>query len=554
MSAARTRTAMPATSTRVRTLRTALAPSLAVTSLAVTSLATFGCGVREEVWSRPVGASVALMGLRGAAAIVDPEAERALLFPVERDLTLAPVSIPIGRGFAAAKTTMDREQLIVLSHGDVPRRTADDQGPSMVVIGGGTSPVATARYTLSDPLSGLSIDPASKFAVVYPSASDTSFVQNPNELVLIDLTKPGGPENPLPTSLRSFGGRPKSFTFTEPLSLPGGSRRLLVVETDRDVALLDLSEPAKPEITVKLTGGPQALEPVGVAVSDGEPEVDDDARIAVRLKDDPNVIVLDLLPAPAGEEGASPHSFRPTPNIVYVGGTPTDLAFVRTDGGLRLAALVPSRGVLTLVDPATGIGSDVELGAPYERISIVTDVVGGTTNGSDVALLWSGSSANIAFVELGVTVGKPYKSVEPLELAQPVSAVLDVPAPNSHLKILAAPDGRSFVVLNLLSRTAAPILASEGGTRVASAPDGARAWMFALSSSSVALLDLESLHPKNIVLSYPIQEVFDVERRDGGRALIAVHPLGALGLTVLDARSPSLETAIEYIAVLVGDF
>jgi hypothetical protein len=171
-----------------------------------------------------------------------------------------------------------------------------------------------------------------------------------------------------------------------------------------------------------------------------------------------------------------------------------------------------------------------------------------------VALLWSTSSPNVAFVSLGVTVGKPYKSVDRLELAQPVSSVTDVPPPNNHLKLLAAPDGRSFVVLNLNSRTAAPILASAPGARAMPSPDGIRAWMLAESQSSLAQLDFATLHPKNVTLSYPIEDVFDIERRDGGRALIALHPLGAIGLTVLDAKQPSYDTSIEYLGILLGDF
>ena len=41
--------------------------------------------------------------------------------------------------------------------------------------------------------------------------------------------------------------------FTDPLALPGGTRRLLVVQTDRDVALLDLADLSIPEITIRLT-------------------------------------------------------------------------------------------------------------------------------------------------------------------------------------------------------------------------------------------------------------------------------------------------------------
>lgn len=335
---------------------------MAAVLLCAPALLLAACGERGEAWEQPVANNpFVAFGLRGAAAIVDHPAQRALLIPAEGDLTLSPVSVPIGRGFAAAVPTLDREKLLVLCRGDVPRRSADDQKPGLYIMTGSTTPAAAGSYELSDPLSGLGVDPLSKFAVVYPSASDTSFVTNPNELVLVKLDEAQSPTNPVPISLRSFGGRPQGFTFTPELEVPGGPRRLLVVQTDRDVALVDLSAPEKPEITVKLTGGPEALSPTGLAVSDGEPGVNDDARVAIRVSGDPNVIVLDLLPVPESKAAESPHSFLPVPNIVYVGGTPTDISFVRTDGGLRLAALVPSRNVLTLVDPATGIASDVEL-------------------------------------------------------------------------------------------------------------------------------------------------------------------------------------------------
>lgn len=524
----------------------------AVAALGGAAIFAAACGERGEAWEMNVANNpFVAFGLRGAAAIVDHPAERTLLLPAEGDLSLTPVSVPIGRGFAAARTTADLEKLVVLCRGDVPRRTADDQGPALYIMTGGTSPGSAGHYNLSDPMSGLEIDPLSEFAVVYPSADDTSFVTNPNELVLIKLNEPQAA--PIPISLRSFGGRPQGFTFTSTLNVPGGARRLLVVQTDRDVALVDLSAPEKPEITVKLTGGPEALEPSGLAVSDGDPGVDSDARVAIRVKDDPNVIVLDLLPVPESKADESPHTFLPVPNIVYVGGTPTDIAFARTDGGLRLAALVPSRNVLTLVDPATGIASDVELGAPFERISIVTDIVGATTEGSDVALLWSTASPNVAFVELGVTIGKPYKSVERIELAQPVASVRDVPEPNNHLKILASSGGTNFVVLNLLARTAAPIVASVGGTVAIPSPDGTRAWMLAEYQSSIAQLDLASNHPRNVVLSYPVRNVFDIERKDGGRAVIALHALGTGAVTVLDAKSPSLQNSVEYLGILLGE-
>jgi hypothetical protein len=510
-----------------------------------------GCDARGGVWDQAFSGATA-RGLDASVALVDPLAERALMLTVTKNLELEPTSLPIGRGFAAAETTPDLSRLVVLCRGDVPRVRPDDQRPSLSVLGGATAPRELAAYTLGDPLSGLAIDPEGRFAIAHPTEDDVSFIQNPNELNIVDLSTPAGANNPVPVTLRSFGGRPRAFTFTPTLGLPGGPGRLLVVQTDRDVAVLDLGDLSKPDITIKLTSTGQKLEPVQVAVSDGETDRDDDARLAIRVKGDSSVLVVDLLPVSEQDAKSSPHAFRALPNLVDVGGASTDVGFVRTDGGLRLAALVPSREALVLVDPATGIGADVALGAAFERMSLVTNVVGATDDGSDVALLWSTSSPNVAFVALGTTIGTPYKSVDRLELADPAASVLDVPAPHEDKKLLEAPAGRSFVVLDLLSRTAYPLLASANGAHAFVSPDGLRAWMTAPGEAAIAFVDLENLHPRNIALTRGASGVFDIARVGGGRAAIAVHPIGGFGITVLDAENPALETARSYSGLLLG--
>lgn len=529
------------------------APELGPLALCAVALATAACGDAGDEWSADTRGPIVARGLAGSVALIDAPTNRAIFLPVDGELRVASTRFEIGHGFAAAEADADGARLLVLSHGDQPRRRAEDQAPALAMFDGGTAPKLAARYELDDPFSGLVLDPAHRFAVIHPTEDDVSFVQNPNELVVVDLSRGPAADNPVPITLRSYGGRPLAMSFPQPLSLPGGVRRLLVVSTDRDLSLLDLDDLSRPDITVKLTTGADTVTPGSVAVDDGEPDRDDDARIAVRLADRTDVLVLDLLPAPSGQASPKSHGFSPVPNIVDVGGVPADIAFVRTDGGLRLAATVPSRQALALVDPKTGVSTLVDLGAPFERISIVTDIVGATDKSSDVALLWSAASANVAFVSLGATVGKPYKSVDRLELAEPVSEVLDVPPPNDHLKVLAARGGGGFVVLDLPARTAAPIASSSDLTSVRVARDGTRAWIVARNTPNVAALDFADLHPKNLTLTRDVSDVFDIARSDGGRALVAVHPRGSVGLTVLDAANPSLGTAREYAAVLLGE-
>ena len=513
---------------------------------------SLGCEDDDEIWDAVPSTPVEARAMRAAVGIVDAEAQRVLVLPVDGDLALDPLSVPTGPGYASSAVTSDGSKMLVLSRGVVPRRRAEDAGPTLAVIEVATSDAKLgAVYPLADPVSGIAVDPQSEIAVLHATAADVAFVQNPNELVVADLRRAVGPDNPRPISLRSFGGVPERFTFTPRIALPGGERRLLLVQTDRDVAILDLDDLTIPEITVRLASGPESFDPGAIAVSDGAPERDDDARVAIRVEGEPDVVVVDLLPLLPGED--APQSYRAVPNVVHVGGPPSDIAFVTTDGGLRLAALVPSRKSLVVVDPVTAIPTEVDLGAPFDKLAIVTDVVGGTENGSDVALVWSTTAKEVAFVSLGAVVGQPYKSIDRIALEDPVEDLASVTGANRHLKILSAAGGTRFTVLDLLERTASPIHARVAGTRVTVGPDGARAWMVARGRSDVAQLDLGSLHPENLLLGRQVQDVFEVERSDGGRALVALHPIGAIGLTVLDAEHPSLMGAREYGAVLSGD-
>lgn len=541
-------------------------PSLALLGTATVAALLSACGNRDAIWdSSPAG--VAPLGLKNSVAIIDPTASRVLTATVEKDLTITPVSLPIRHGYTTSAITSDRSKLLILGRGDFPVRKPTDKSPALEVIRDATATGAAAmgnRYELSAPLSQLTVDPEGDFAVLSGSSQDTAFVENLNELSIVDLTVPATAgttdatgtttgANPTALTLRSYGSSPRSFTFTPTLDLPGGPRRLLAVLTDRDLGIIDLSAPALGDITVGLSTSTTKVTPVAVAVTDGDPASNTDARLAIRLANDPNVILVDLL-APLPDATAA-HSFRPTPNSVFAGGVPSDVAFVNTDSGLRLGALVPAKNTLALIDPSTGLVSNVDLGASFTNLSIVTEEVTGSATGNDIALAWSPSSPNIAFISLGSTVGKPYGSVAPLVLAQPVRSVVDVPAGASGMhpiKILAGTDGRTFFVLDLEARTASPIVASSSNVALTVAPGGDRAWLVASGQASLASLDLTTLHPMNLPLSSPVDLAFDITRRDGHRALVAVQTSGDYGLTVLDGEDPQIAKATTYAGILLG--
>jgi hypothetical protein len=458
----------------------------------------------------------------------------------------------------SSTTSPDGTHLFVLSAGDTPRVTTSDELPSLTMIDATTFTTKAMRYTMPEPLSDLAVDPLGHWVVAYAgSTPGASFVQNPNQIIIFDLTTPPSASNPVSRTIRSFGGTPQQLTFTQELTLPAGPRRLLLIETDIDVTLLDLDHafdsPPRPEITVPLTSGSDAQQvtPAGLVVDDSPPAAGTTdtqlPRIALRTTNDTNVYTMDLVASPAG----SPNDFVPTINLTDVGGTPSDIAFVHTDAGLRVAAIVPSTSNAVLVQPDTSLTTVVALPAAYSQISLITSAVASSSS-TDVALLWSGSgtATGLAFWTLGNTVGQPYRSIQVLGVSQSIQGVSDVPAPNAQLKVLTTQGNAGFLVLDLVQRTAAPLDTSSAAS-LTIAPDGLRMWAYESGGTNLAAIDLATLTPVPLTTSPPIAAAYDVARSGTGRSLIVLDGEGSEGATVFDALNPDTATSRRIPALLL---
>lgn len=538
-------------------------------SLALLTLgAVSACGDRPETYEKHIDSPVQSFALTDRVAVLDASANRVALLTPKAGQDLDRSFVGIGKGAVRAETSPDQKRLFVLSVGDVPRRKENNERASLTVIdaAGAPTPGAARRFPLESAHSGFALDPKGRYVALFasptPNMPQTAFVENPNEIVVVDLDAP--PDAAItPRTLRSFGGRPQRVSFTDTLLLPGGARRLLIVETDQDVHLLDLDNirktPVRPEITMRLTSGAtaSAVKPAAVVVDDGDPSKADDARIGVRASNDTSVYLFTLVAAPPGQVPEAPgtelNDFFPQPNQTDVGGIPGDIRFVRTDAGLRLAAVVPSvngaKSKAVLVDPLTSITADVELPEAYSRMSLITNVVG-SVSGSDTALLYGpGSSKGIAFWSLGKALDKNYRTVEVVPLAVAIERVRDVPPPRPELKVLEG-QGGGFFVLNLASRTAAPLTTLTQPT-IHVAPDGQRLWAFQRGGRELAEVTLDNLHPIPLPLDRSIDAVFDMGRADGGRSLLALDARGAVGATVLDAIAPDTTTSRSYYGILL---
>ncbi|MES1207973.1 MAG: hypothetical protein ABUS79_18720 [Pseudomonadota bacterium] len=531
--------------------------------------AAAGCGGRAPFWSALVQNGPLTFNLGTGVAIVDAPANRVAVVSAGPDQTLATTYVPVGANVLNAARSADGTELFVASAGH-RARLGDDQpteAPSITVVSAAGPPQRYDLTNLTDPLAGMAVDPAGHWLVLYPGADTTQpAVQNPNELLVIDLTQPAGALAAAPRTLMSFGGHPQRFTFTPPLQLPVGAQSLLIVESDQDLSLLRLDSDL-PEITVPLTNGSgtNLLSPAGIAVSPGD--TSRGACVGVRLANDHDVVTLQFVPNVDGNGNPIGNGFLPTVNLNDVGGVASDIAFVTTDSGLRLAALVPSLRKATLIDPVTSLRTDVALPAPYQNLSVVTNAIGAAGScddaaaaprvATDVALLWNGSSVQgqegVAFWELGQTGGQSYRSIATVGVTDVVAGVLDVPKPNDRLKVLQTRNANAFYVLNLANRTAAPLQTSTSSIALSISPRGDQVWTYVPYGLTVSATDLtHQLLPRSLLIERPVSGVYEIARAADNPAVVVLHDQGGIGATVYDAKTLDDSTRRLYGGLLLG--
>ena len=523
------------------------------TAIAIAALFCGACGDRPGFWDAPFSAgpsdtTTRSVGLTGSVAVLDPALNRVTMLTSARPLELESHQFGVGRGVASIQTSHDRSRLFVLSRGIVPRFKVTDEGPKLVVLDGGTAPSVLRTYSeFSDPFDQVDVDPLGRWLVV---RGTEGVVTNPNELILIDLQNLDAP--PVPKTLSSLGGKPSTLTFTSELNVPGlGPRRLLVVSRETDIALIDLEDPSRNEITVQLpdTAAGQVGRPVKVVFHDAT-ETQPNPWLAIQIANDGGVFLLEIAPSDSAEQPIAVN-----PSIAEVGGVPATIDFVMTDGGLRLAALLQSKVVAgvsqptaVLVDPATSLTDDVRLPSAYTGIARITDAVAPTATGTDVALLY-GSAPTIAFWALGRTTGTPYRSIDAYDIDVPVNSVIDVPGEtffdHKILKGIGGSGGSQaqFYVLDLGQRLSFPMEALSDLT-LDVAPDGQRLWGYRSGTNQFARLTFDDLHPISLYTERMIRAVYDIATASGERSLVALHMGTAtaqevgLGATLFDALAP----------------
>jgi hypothetical protein len=552
--------------------------------LLLVALATGACRDLETDWDEPAAANFPVVGLSGSVAVVDARLHRLLMLTAPSQHALGTSLISVGKNPTLWVPSADRERLFVLSRGDQSAR--DDIPPSLTVLDGGTEPAVCQRFELDKPYEQLTVDRHREWAIIHNA--DT-YAENPDELIFARLSPTADcrrlteAQREREVTQMTLGGeeiklgdavQQDALSFTEELEWPGGPRRMLVVRRTETVQLVDLSQVEEdpeqaqhvlvmPEVRADEFGRPAQ---VVYHPSVVDPDETSHAWFAVRLDNDTSVLIYKV---EAPEEGSS-DSVAFNRNMADVGGNPSDIEFVMTPDGLKLAALVPSRMQAVLIDPDTIVTDAIELPVAYQRLEKITDEVAGAEESgeaADVALLWAPGQRTIAFWTLARTATRPWGSLDVRDTEISVSdatCVTDDPEGELRSRWLLRGSGASeFRVLELQDRDVRRVLiANDPSFQVSLSPDGARVWIFSPGGSEeVSLADLGGdrlqIPTRPVYIERPVDTVLDIARGDRGRAALILHRAepamhGSLAVTLVDAQNPVSTDSRFFTGLLLG--
>src|SRR5262249_13052089 len=142
-----------------------------------------------------------------------------------------------------------------------------DQAPLLWSIDTQHPGALAAAYAIGSPFDRIAVSPDNSIAIVYFSGSGpdaAGFFRNPNELAVVDLTRPPGPSNPVLKTIRPFGSVPEGISLSPPMTVPGTdgiARTFAFILSANNLTVLDVSHPERREVSVRLDLGGQPVIP-----------------------------------------------------------------------------------------------------------------------------------------------------------------------------------------------------------------------------------------------------------------------------------------------------
>ncbi len=460
-----------------------------------------GCGWSDErpiVWERD-RAVLGPISLKTQIAYVDSALDRVTLVDIEHATPVVSAR-SIGRRALHATPSADRHYLYVITRGEEAiRRGQIDEPPQFWSVDTQYADVAPVAYAIGSPFDRIAVAPDNTTAIAYFSAAGpdaAGFFRNPNELAVIDLTRPPGPGNPMLKTIRSFGSVPEGVVLSPPMIVPGAEdaspRTFAFILSANNLTVLDAAHPERREISIRLDLGGPAVVPREVVFA---PKTASAYVRSDHARDVLQVLLQSTVPATAGG-----NDYRPQLAELGAGGGPTDIAVYDAANGRRyILAATPNTSEVVVIDADTAEFRAVRLTDPIDRILLFPT---GTDAPPHKALFASIGSklGRVHVLDLEhITDPLTQASIRTIKLDRPVRDVVPVPA--RDLAMLVHDDERTVLgLLDMVTESTSPLLGVGRLDSYDFSPDGSYLIGATANVARVGFIALDNLHPTDFRL------------------------------------------------------
>jgi hypothetical protein len=476
------------------------------THLAWIAVAATACSpTRPLLWDRD-RTVLGPIPLKTQIAYVDSARDRVTLVEIGGDTpTLA--SVRIGRNAMYAMPSPDRHHLFVVTRGEEKiKKGMIDQPPMLWMVDTQHPDVQPFAYQIGSPFDRIAISPDNTIAVTYFSASgpdDAGFFRNPNELAIVDLSRPADTTNPTLRSLRAFGSVPTGITLSPPMTVPGAAdptpRTFAFVLAPNDLTVLDTSHPDRREISMRLDAAGQNVTPQQIVFAPHTP--------TAYVRSDGASDVLQVLLEPDAPVDATGNDYRPLLAELGAGGGPTDIAVYDDPSGTRyLLAATPNTGVVVAIEADTGQFRSIPIADPIDRILLFPSGPDVTPHAALLASIGA-KLPRLAVLDLD-RIADPLVQphIDPITLDKPVLDV--VPVPDRELAMVVHDDARTVLgLLDMTTRSTSPLLGVGKLDSYDFSPDGSHLIGATAHVSRIGFVALDNLHPTDFRLDDPPAKV-----------------------------------------------
>jgi hypothetical protein len=465
-----------------------------------------GCGGRPDVYDEPLEVAGPIVVGRHLA-YMDKSRERiTLVRPYTREVD----QVEVGRRPSFMLPSPDDAKLLVVCKGWIAKEKGEkDEDPSLHVI----DPVTgeSEVHTLESPFDEVAVSDDNRHAVAFFSANsgpgDDEVFRNPNAVAILDLQT----GDLVHKTVRSFGDVPRGVIFSPHTMAPvrsdgtlGEPRTLAAVFATGYITLLDVTNPERSEVTIRLTLPEMTQEIVGQ-----EMVFVDEAGTAYLRASNTNDIYAFTLTARQPEDEVQ-NDFQVSINTLAAGSSPGDIAVFTDEGEQKVLVANRQSENVTLIDAHTSQFVTVTVGDPVDRILLYPEEEPHT------AVLYSqaGRRSAVHFLDLRNLEENKGRNLSTLNAAEPVLSVDPIPARDAAL-VVHTDDRAVLSVLDLETRTLNPLTAHNTLSSFAFTASGGLLAGFTAGSDQIGLVDMSDLSVRTLQLLYRPAKVIGMRLPEG---------------------------------------